>query len=143
MSALLEQSRRSTPTAALVGIALGVAILALYVVAGLLVANWSVSEFVSFLSLEVVGWLILATAGTVSVFAIPVACYLRFDLYTPLAVLVIVVVGWLTIGVASGLLTVQSVFGLGLYAVLLSPLYFVLYGVLGVGEHYLRRTGRT
>lgn len=140
MTALLEQSRRSTPTAALVGIALGIVVLALYVIAGLLVANWSLTEFVSYLSLEVVGWLALATVAAVSVFAIPVASYLRFGLYTPLAVLGIVVVGWLTLGVASGTLSVQSVFGLALYAAMLSPLYFVLYAILGAVEYRLRRS---
>jgi len=143
MSALLERSRTSTRTAVLVGCALGLGVLASFTVAGLLVADWSLSEFFAYLDLAVAGWLSLMTVLTVGIVAVPVVAALRFDLYSPLAVLGLVVVGWLAVGIGSGILSAQTVFGLALYAAMLAPLYLVLYGVLGGGEYLLRRRTTT
>lgn len=143
MPSLIERSRSSTPTAVLVGSSLGLVVLACFVVAGLLVADWSISEFLAYLTLEVAGWLVLMTILTVGIVAIPVVASLRFGLYAPLAVLGLVAIGWLAVGVGSGILSAQTVFGLALYAAMLSPLYLVLYGVLGGGEYLLRHTNAT
>lgn len=138
MSSLRAQSRTSTPAAVLVGSALGVGVLAAFVVAGLLVADWSAGEFLASLSLEVVGWLAVMTVLVVATVAVPVVAALRYDLTAPLAVLGVVVVAWLGVGFASGVLSAQTVFGLALYAAMLSPLYLVLYAVLGAVEYWLR-----
>jgi hypothetical protein len=87
-----------------------------------------------------VGYFLGLIALAVAVFGIPVAAFLRFDLIAPLVTLVLVVLGWLTIGAVQGVLSVQTVFGLALYAAVLSPLYLVVYGVLGGGEYLFRRT---
>lgn len=128
----------STRTATIIGVALGVALLGLFVVAGLLVANWSIADFLAHLSLESVGYLLLVTVLGVATVAVPVAASLRFRLVAPLTIFGLVVAAWLGIGVTSGILSTQTVFGLALYATMLSPLYLLLYAVFGGGEYLLR-----
>ena len=111
----------------------------MYLSVGLLVADWSISEFLAHFSVSRAGYVLGMIAMAVAVFGIPVAAFLRFDLTAPLVVLVLVVLGWLTIGAVQGVLSLQTSFGLALYAAFLSPLYLVLYGVLGGGEYLFRR----
>lgn len=142
MSTLLERSRTSTGAAALVGAAIGFAVVGVYLGAGLLTANWSISEFLAHLSVGSVGYLVGMIVLVVAVFGLPIAGFLRFNLTAPLVVLVLVILGWLTIGAVQGLLSLQTSFGLALYAALVSPVYILLYGVLG-GSEYLLRTKAT
>jgi len=136
--ALPDVQKRSVGDASLIGIGVGVVVLALYVVGGIVVAKWGVSEFFARLTVEIVGWLFLASALAVAVFAIPVAAYLRYRVVTPLVVLLLVIVAWLAQGFATGVLSIQTVFGLALYAMYLSPLYVVLYVVVGWVEVRVR-----
>jgi hypothetical protein len=139
MIALLERSRASTGAAVLVGGASGLVVVGVYLGAGLLLADWSLSEFLTHLSVSSVGYFLGTIGLVVAVVGLPIAGALRFDLRTPLVVFVLVILGWLTIAAVQGLLSIQTVFGTALYAAMLSPLYLVLYGVLG-GSEYLYRT---
>jgi hypothetical protein len=139
MNALLERSRTSTGAAALVGAAIGLAAVAAYLGVGLLVADWSVGEFLAALSANSVAYFLGTIALVVAVVGLPVVAVLRFDLLAPLVILVLVVLGWLAVGAVQGLLSLRTSFGLALYAALLSPLYLALYGVLGGGEYLIRR----
>ncbi|WP_410766373.1 hypothetical protein [Haloferax sp. DFSO60] len=142
MNTLLERSRVSTRTALLVGVATGLAVVGVYTVSGLLIADWSLYEFFAHLSPGVVGYLVGMVALVTAVFGFPVLAYLRFGLTAPLVVLTLVLLLWLTIGVVQGVLSLQTSFGLALYAVMFSPIYLVLYGILGGGEYLLRtKTG--
>jgi hypothetical protein len=77
-----------------------------------------------------------------TVIGLPVLAYLRFGLTAPLVILSLVLLVWLTIGVVQSVLSLQTSFGLALYAAVFSPVYLVRYGVLGGGEYLLRtRTG--
>lgn len=138
MVALLARSRSSTAAAALVGTLVGFAVVCLYFGAGLLVAGWSVSEFLAHLSVGTLGYL-LGMIGLVIVFVgLPIATFLRFELVAPLVVLVLVILGWLTVGVVQGILSLQTVFGLALYAAYLSPIALVLYAIFGGSEYLFR-----
>ncbi|HKL28951.1 MAG TPA: hypothetical protein VJ898_06745 [Natrialbaceae archaeon] len=139
MIALLERSRASTGAAALVGGASGFAVVGVYLGAGLLLADWSIGEFLAHLSGSSIGYFLGTIGLVVAVVGLPIAGALRFGLRTPLVVLVLVIIGWLSIAAVQGLLSVRTIFGIALYAAMLSPLYLVLYGVLGGGE-YLYRT---
>jgi len=138
MVPFLNRSRTSTGAAALVGAAVGLAVVAVYFGGGLLVADWSMSEFRAHLSAGTVGYLIGMSVLVVAIFGLPIAGFLRFNLIAPLVVLVLVVLGWLTLGAVQGVLSLQTVFGLALYATFLSPVYLILYGVLGGSEYFLR-----
>lgn len=134
-----------TPSArksVLVGVAIGTGVFLCFLVAGLLFASWDVGEFLSRLTVETVGWLLLLVGMTVATFAIPTALYLHSRLLSPLVLLGVVVVGWLAQGIVSGLIGAGAIFGLGLYAVGLSPFYVALYLVLGAGEYFLRKRGQ-
>ncbi|MGQ3330151.1 hypothetical protein [Halorubrum sp. FL23] len=138
MVALLARSRSSTPAAALSGILVGLAVVSLYFGAGLLIAGWSVSEFLAHLSIDALGYLLAMIALAIAFVGLPIAIFLRFDLLTPLVVLVVVILGWLTVGAVQGILSLQTIFGLALYAVYLSPIPLVLYAILGGGEYLFR-----
>jgi hypothetical protein len=139
MAALLDRTQTSTGTAALVGAVVGLAVVGLYMGGGLVFADWSLGEFRAHLSANTVGYLVGMIALGVAIFGVPIAGFLRFNLIAPLVVLAVVVFGWLTLGAVQGLLSFQTVFGLALYATFLSPIYLLLYGVLG-GSEYLLRT---
>lgn len=130
---------RSLGVASLAGIGVGLSVLALYVAGGLLLADWSVGDFLAHIGPGVVGALLLAGAATVACFAIPVAAYLHARLVSPLAVLATVLVGWLAYAAATGLLTSETVFGLAVYAAYLIPGYLVLYGLAGGVEYAVHR----
>lgn len=139
MAALLHRSRTSTGMAVLIGAAVGLVAVGVYLSAGVLVADWSSSEFVAHFSVGRAGYFLGMIAMAIAVFGIPIAALLRFNLTTPLVIFALVVLGWLTIGTVQGLLSLQTIFGVALYAAFLSPLYLVLYGVLGGGEYLFRR----
>lgn len=134
----LAKRDTSTTTASLIGIAIGLGVIALYLVAGLVLARWNVTEFSTNLSLESVGTFLLMGVLTVATFAIPVTAYFRLGLRAPVAFLAIVMLGWVGYAAATGLLLSESVFGLGLYVVGLSPVYFVCYAIFGGVEYYAR-----
>ena len=138
MVALLSRSHSSTPAAALSGILVGLAVVSLYFGAGLLMAGWSVSEFLAHLSIDAIGYLLAMIALTFAFVGLPIAVFLRFDLITPLVVLVVVILGWLAVGAVQGILSLQTIFGLALYAVYLSPIALVLYAIFGGGEYLFR-----
>lgn len=138
MTATQEQAH-SLGVAVLAGVGVGLGVLGLYVLGGLVVANWSVEDFLAYLGAEVAASLLLAGSFAVACFAIPVAAYLRYRLVAPLVVLATVVSGWLGYGFATGILTSQTVFGLAIYAMFLVPLYVVLYAVAGGVEYYVDR----
>jgi hypothetical protein len=139
MITLPERSRASTGAAALVGGASGLAVVGVYLGAGLLLADWSISEFLAHFSGSSIGYFLGTIGLVVAVVGLPIVGFLRFDLRTPLVVFVLVIIGWLTIAATQGLLSIQTIFGIALYAAMVSPLYLVLYGVLG-GSEYLYRT---
>jgi hypothetical protein len=136
MVTLLERSRVSTGAAALVGGASGLAVVGVYLGAGLLLADWRLSEFLAHLSVSSTGYFLGMTGLAVAVVGLPVVGFLRFDLRTPLVGLILVILGWLGIAAVQGLLSIQTIFGIALYAAMLSPVYLVLYGILG-GSEYL------
>lgn len=139
MAALLERSHSSTASAALVGTLVGLAVVCLYFGAGLLVGGWSVSEFLAHLSVDTVGYLLGMIVLGIAFLGLPFSLLLRFDLIVPLVVLVLVILGWLILGAVQGILSIQTIFGLALYAAYLSPIALVLYVTLG-GSEYLFRT---
>lgn len=139
MVGLLHRSRTSTGAAAVLGATVGVTLVGVYLGAGLLIANWSVNEFVAHLSLSSVGYFLGMIALAVAVLGLPIAALLRYDVTAPFVILILVVLGWVTIGAVQGVLSVRTIFGLVLYSMLLSPLYLVLYVVLGGGEYVFRR----
>jgi len=122
MAALLARSHSSTGAAALVGTFVGLVVICLYVGGGLLVAGWSTSEFLAHLSVDTVGYLLGMIALVISFVGLPIAVFLRFDLLASLVILGLVIFGWLVVGVAQGVLSLQTVFGLALYAAYLSPI---------------------
>ncbi|WP_232701739.1 hypothetical protein [Halobacterium wangiae] len=134
-----RQQEQPLGVASLVGVGVGLGVLGIYVAAGLVVANWSVEDFLANLDGEVLGVLVLVGGVAVACFAVPVAAYLRYRLVSPLVVLVTVVLGWLGYGAATGVLTSQTVFGLAVYAMYLAPVYFLLYAVFGGLERYVHR----
>jgi hypothetical protein len=135
----VERRRTSTETATLVGAAVGLAVVSLYLGAGLLAAGWNIDEFLAHLSPGTLGDVLGMIGLVVAVVGLPIAGFLRFELFTPIAVIVLAVLGWATVGAIQGLLSLQTIFGLALYAAYLSPFALVLYGVLG-GSEYLFRT---
>ena len=138
MTGLLYRSRTSTGVAALVGGAIGLVVVGVYVGAGLLVADWSINEFFARFSVSSVGYFLGMIAMAIAVFGVPVTALLRFNLTAPLVVLALLILVWLIIGTVQGVLSLQTIFGLALYATFLSPLYLALYGILGGGEYLFR-----
>lgn len=138
MPTLMARSHSSLAAAAIVGTVVGLGVIGLYVGAGFLVAGWSANEFLTRLSVDTVGYLLGMIVLSIAFIGAPIAAFLRFDLVLPLVVLVVVVFGWLTLGVVRGLLSLQTVFGLALYATYLSPVAFVLYAISGAGEYLFR-----
>ncbi|WP_433630015.1 hypothetical protein [Halomicrococcus sp. NG-SE-24] len=139
MVALLARGHFSTAAAALSGILVGLAVVCLYFGAGLLIAGWNVSEFLAHLSIDTIGYLLAMVVLAIAFVGLPIAIFLRFNLITPLVVLVVVILGWLIVGAVQGILSLQTIFGLALYAAYLSPVSLVLYAIFG-GSEYLFRT---
>jgi len=134
----LERRRSSIGAAALAGSVAGLVVVGVYLGSGLLVAGWSIDEFLARLSAGTVGYFAGMIVLVVVFVGLPVAGFLRFRLLTPSIVLLLVVLGWLTVGAIQGLLSLQTIFGLALYAAYLSPFAIVLYGVVGGGEYLFR-----
>lgn len=120
-------------SSALTGVVFGVAFLVLYLAAGLLFAQWSVTEFLEYLTVEIVIWLLAASLTVIAVVAVPVFLSRQYRLVSPIALLALVLLGWIVAGLFTG-----AVFGLSLYVFGLTPLYLVLYVMLGAGELSLR-----
>lgn len=131
------QRHPSAWTAVRTGIGVGAATLGVYLVAGFVVAGWSLGEFLTQLTPSILGWLVLAGAIAVTVVAVPVVGYLRFRVVSPLVVLCAAVVGWTGLGVAQGI-PLPDLFGLSYYAFALSPVYLLCYVVFGAVEYRLR-----
>ncbi|QLG49351.1 hypothetical protein [Natrinema halophilum] len=138
MGSLLPRSHSSSAAAALVGSLVGLAVVCLYFGAGLLLAGWSISEFLTHLSVDTLGYLLGMIVLVITFVGLPIAFFLRFNLITPLVVLVAVVLGWLILGAIQGILSLQTIFGLALYAAYLSPLALILYAIFGGGECLFR-----
>jgi len=138
MGPLLERSHSSSGAAALVGSLVGLAVVCMYFGAGLLLAGWSISEFLTRLSVDTLGYLLGMIVLVIIFVGLPIGIFLRFDLITPLVILVAVVLGWLILGAVQGILSLQTIFGLALYAAYLSPLALILYAVFGGGEYLFR-----
>lgn len=132
-STLRQNAAAGRLSNALTGIAAGIGFLTLYLVAGLLFAQWSLTAFFDHLTVEIVLWLLVASLGVIAVVAVPVFLLRQYQLVVPVALLAVVLLGW----VAAGLL-IGAVFGLSLYVFGLTPVYLVLYVLLGVGELSLR-----
>lgn len=125
----------TTGAASAAGVLVGLAAVLGYVLAGLIVVGWGVTEFFARLTPEVLASLTLAAALAVALVAVPVAAFLHYRVVSPLVVLALVVVGWLVLGWAQGVLTARTVFGLAVYATYLAPVYLGLYLVFGWVEH--------
>ena len=139
MVVALARSHTSTGAATIVGTLVGLGVVCLYLGAGLLVAGWSISDFLTHLSVGTVGYFAGMVVLVVAFIGLPVVGFLRFHLITPLGVLVAILLGWLALAAVQGLLSLQAIFGLALYAAFLAPIALILYGVLG-GSEYLYRT---
>lgn len=127
---------QSTRDALGIGVGIGATILSLFLVTGYIVADWSISDFLTQLTLATVGWLVLASGMAIAVFAIPIVAYLRMRVTTPLVILGLVLLGWIGVGIGQGI-PHSAVFGLSIYALYLSPVYILLYVVCG-GIEYRR-----
>ena len=138
MVPLVRRSHSSVGAAAIVGTLAGLAVVSCYFGAGLLVGGWNFSEFLTHLSVGTVGYLLgMIVLSTVFV-GLPIATYLRFEVIAPLVILVLVILGWLILGAIQGILSLQTIFGLALYAAYLSPGAIVLYAIFGGGEYLFR-----
>ncbi|MCD2203553.1 hypothetical protein [Halobacterium sp. KA-6] len=133
-----ERRQTSTGTAALVGTVVGLGVVCLYLGLGLLVAGWSINDFLVRLSPGTVGYFVGMIALVVASVGLPISVFLRFQLVSPLVVLVLAALAWLILGAVQGLLSLETIFALALYAAYLSPIALVLYGVLGGGEYLFR-----
>ncbi|SIR17096.1 hypothetical protein SAMN05421858_1681 [Haladaptatus litoreus] len=139
---LLSRSHTSTAAAALVGTLVGLAVVCLYFGAGLLIAGWSVSEFLTHITVDTIGYFLGMIVLVIAFVGLPIAIFLRFDLIAPLVLLVVVILGWLIVGAVQGILSFQTTFGLALYAAYLSPIALILYAIFG-GSEYLFRTKKS
>jgi|GEM_PF-2152721 len=119
------------------GLAAGVVTLGLYLLAGIVVADWNVREFVARLSPSIVAWLVLVGGVAITVVSVPVVVYLRFRVVSPLVVLCVAIVGWTALGIGQGIAPV-AFFGLAYYAFAMSPVYLLCYLVFGAVEYRLR-----
>lgn len=137
MSPVRERTR-STETAVRWGVAVGLGALSVYVVAGLVLANWSVADFLARLTAGTLAVLLAVASLAVAVFGAPVAAYLRFGVVSPLVVLASVVSAWLGYGLLAGVLTLQNAFGFAVYAFVFGPFYVLAYVAVGVAEYYVR-----
>jgi hypothetical protein len=141
MGLAATESSPSAGTAALTGTAIGISVLLLYIVAGLLFGSWNVGEFLSYLTIETAASLLLVRGMGIATFTVPVALFVHSRIRAPLVLLGVVVVGWLACGLSFGMVRTGAVFGLGLYAIGLSPLSVVLSFFLGGGEYCVRPVG--
>jgi hypothetical protein len=141
MIPVVPGSRRSTSAAALAGTAAGVGVLAVYLGAGLLFAEWSVGEFLSRPSLGTVASLGFTGGMVVASVALPVALYLRYRLLAPLSLLGLATVGWFAYGALSGVLTTETAFGVALYLFFFAPFLAALALVAAGGEYVARQRG--
>lgn len=133
----MTESITSTRVAVSTGIVVGTGFLCLYLVTGFIVANWSLQEFLTHLTPAIVGWMVIAGGISIAVVAIPITAYLRLRVVTPLIVLVLVGVGWTGLGIGQGI-PLTAAFGLFYYALMLSPVYILLYLVFGGVEYGFR-----
>ena len=143
MIALPNRSRTATGPAVLLGTAVGLIVVSMYLVVGSVVADWSISEFFANLSVSYVEPVVSLSALAVAIIGIPVAAFLRFNLIAPLVVLVLSILGLVTLSAVQGALSLQTLSDLAIFALLLFPNYFVLYGVLGGSEYLLRRKAQS
>jgi hypothetical protein len=67
----------------------------------------------------------------------PVGAYLRLHVITPTLSLGVIIIVWLSIGLAGG--TLQDLFGLAFYAAWFSPLYIAVYLLTGGIEFYKQK----
>lgn len=138
MVVALARSRISTGAATLVGTLVGLGVVSLYLGAGLLVAGWSINDFLTHLSTDTIGYFAGMIVLVIAFVGLPIAGFLRFHLITPLGVLVVTLLGWLILAAVQGLLSLQTIFGLALYAAFFAPIALMFYGVLGGGEYLYR-----
>ena len=128
----------STTTASLIGIGVGVGVLLLYVIGGLFVAQWDLTGIFTDPTPEIIGTFLVLGTLTAAVFAIPITVYLRFQIVTPIVILATILIIWSIYSAVTGILVSEDVFGVGLYAIGIAPLYFICYEVIGVVEYYMR-----
>lgn len=122
----------STTAAALAGFAVGTGVLVLYLVGGIIFAQWSINDFLAHLPSAIAEFLLLSSLTIVTLGG-PVAAYLRLQVITPILILGIITFGWLIIGLPQG---PQVLHLLAFYAVWLSPVYIALYLIVGGIEYY-------
>lgn len=115
------------------GVAFGVGFLVIYLAAGFLFARWSLAAFLDHLTVEIGLWLFLAGLFLIAIVAVPVFLYRAYRLVSPVALLVVVLLGWIAVGLAIG-----APFGLSLYVFGIAPVYLLLYALLGGAELHLR-----
>jgi len=122
---------------------IGLGILFVYLLAGLFFADWHLGEFLSHLTPVTTAYAILFAGLVIAGVAIPVAVYLRYGLRSPLAVSLVIAIGWFIYGTITGVLTTETVFGFTLYLWMVSPILVVFQLLLGGGEYYVRRWDTT
>lgn len=138
----VHESEYSLRRSSSIGVAIGTGVFLLFLVAGVLFESWTIGEFLSNLTVETVSWLLLLSGMAIATFAVPIALYLHSRIVTPLILLCVISIGWLAIGISSGIIEAGAIFGLSLYAVGFSPVYVVLYLLFGGGEYYARKRGQ-
>jgi len=141
MASTVRTGRYSIEESSLIGLGVGSGIVAMYLVAGVMFANWSLGEFFSHLTLTSTAWAVILAGGVIASIAIPILLFLRYGLRFPLGVLLISTFGWFAFGAITGALTSETVFGFILYLWMFSPVLVALQLLLGGGEYYTRRRG--
>lgn len=141
MASTVRTGRYSIEDSSLIGLGVGSGILAIYLVAGFLFADWSLDEFFSHLTLTTTAWAVIFAGVGIASIAIPISLYLRYGLRFPLGVLFIGTFGWFAFGAITGGLTSETAFGFTLYLWMFSPILLALQLLLGGGEYYTRRRG--
>lgn len=141
MASTVRTGRYSIEESSLIGLGVGGGLLAIYLVAGFLFAEWSLSDFFSHLTLTTTAWAVIFSGVVIAGIALPITLYLRYGLRFPLGVLLISAVGWFAFGTITGGLTIETAFGFTLYLWMFSPVLVALELVIGGGEYYTRNRG--
>lgn len=141
MASTVRTGRHSIEESSLIGLGVGSGVLAIYLVASFLFADWSLGEFFSYLTPTMVAWAVIFAGVGIASIAIPISLYLRYGLRFPLGVLLISTFGWFAFGAIIGGLTSETAFGFTHYLWMFSPILLALELLLGGGEYYTRRRG--
>lgn len=121
------------------GAVTGVVVLLTGLSAGLLAGLWEPGSVLA----QVGAWGLITVLGflivVVAVIGLPVTILLRFGIVTPVLAGTGIAVVWLLFG-GNGALTATAVYGRALSAIVWSPIYPIIYLIVGAAEYGLRRS---